>query len=253
MKKKMLLISSSKFRGGGYLDHYDKTIPHFLLGVKEIVFIPYSAHKKNWEAYTQQVKDRFALWGIKVLNVNDLNLYSALLNGDVRAIFVGGGNTFRLLKNLQFFGLVEAIQKAFMSGGGLEYYMGASAGSNVAGWGIHTTNDMPIVYPEHGLEGLRLKNIQINPHYFDPDEKSLHMGETRPQRIAEFHEESVIPVIGLREGSYLFFDEGLHQHGEMFLGGKETGAKFFFHGKEPIDIPYPCLFKLNHETVTICK
>lgn len=251
MKRKLLLISSSKFRGGGYLDHYNETIPNFLHGVKDIVFIPYSAHKNNWRAYTRIVKDRFALWGINVLSVNELNLYSALFGGDVRAIFVGGGNTFRLLKNLQDFGLIEAIQKAFMPGGSLEYYMGASAGSNVAGWGIHTTNDMPIVYPKHGLDGLRLANIQINPHYFDPDEKSLHMGETRPQRIAEFHEENEIPVIGLREGSYLFYDEEKHEPREMYLGGENTGAKFFFQGKEPIDIFHPCTFKLYNEIVTI--
>jgi dipeptidase E len=154
------------------------------------------------------------------------------------AIYIGGGNSFRLLKCLQEENLLPEIRKKVLQDG--IPYMGTSAGSNVATVSIHTTNDMPIVFP-HSLDALGLVSFNINPHYFDPDPNSKHMGESRETRIKEFHEENATPVLvcgniyysnfemvtgnfctkGIREGSYLFVEGN-----KMTLLG-ENGAKLF--------------------------
>ena len=114
-------------------------------------------------------------------------------------------------------------------------YIGSSAGSNVACKTICTTNDMPVVYPTKGFDAINLIPLQINPHYIDPDPRSTHMGETRDDRIKEFHEVNDSPVIGLREGAFLMIGDEYFTSQKMVLGGT-NGAKFFFKRKEPIDI-----------------
>jgi dipeptidase E len=115
------------------------------------------------------------------------------------AIFVGGGNTFRLLKSLQDMGVLTAIRKKVLEGAP---YIGSSAGTNIAAPSISTTNDMPIVWPD-SLAALHLVRFQINPHFLDADPDSPHQGETREQRLREFHEENLAPVVAIREGSWL--------------------------------------------------
>lgn len=145
-----------------------------------------------------------------------------------QAFFVGGGNTFRLLKSLQDFELLWTMRAMVLNG--KAKYIGASAGANLACPTIRTTNDMPIVEPRN-LDALKLIPFQINPHYVDSHSVSQHMGETRETRINEFLEENNVPVVGLREGSWLTIS------GEsMTLGGNKT-ARIFSRGLEPIEIP----------------
>jgi dipeptidase E len=143
------------------------------------------------------------------------------------ALFVGGGNTFRLLDAMWRHGLVEPIRRRVRSGEMV--YMGASAGSNVACPSIRTTNDMPIVEPPT-FEALQLVPFNINPHYQDPAPGSTHMGETREQRIAEFHEENAPPVVGLREGAWLLIVDGA-----IVLQGA-NGARLFRRGQPTIEL-----------------
>ena len=230
MQRSILLISSSSVAGSGYLDPFEETIKDFLKDVPEIVFVPYSAGKINWDTYTQKVRDRFKLFGIDVKGIHEVG--NKLDN--FSAIFVGGGNTFRLLTHLQQFDLLPKIYDAVLNKG--MRYIGSSAGSNVACKTICTTNDMPIVYPTKGFNAINLIPLQINPHYIDPDPNSTHMGETRGDRIKEFHEANDTPVIGLREGAFLKIDDEYFLSQKMYLGGT-NGAKFFFRGKEPVNIP----------------
>jgi dipeptidase E len=144
---------------------------------------------------------------------------------DNPAVFVGGGNTFRLLKTLQDGGLLDQIRRKVLDG---MRYMGSSAGANLACPTIKTTNDMPIVQPAD-FHALGLVTFQINPHYIDADPNSRHMGETREKRISEFHEENDLTVIGLREGSWIVVDQG-----RATLHG-ETGAKIFLKGNAPAE------------------
>jgi len=229
MQKSILLISSSSVAGSGYLDPFEETIKDFLKDISEIIFVPYAADKTNWNLYTQKARDRFKLFGIDVKGIHEVD--NNIEN--CKAIFVSGGNTFRLLYQLQQHDLLSKINEAVLAKG--LRYIGSSAGSNVACKTICTTNDMPIIYPPKGFEAINLIPLQINPHYIDPDPNSTHMGETRDDRIKEFHEANTTLVIGLREGAFLKIDDEYFRSQKMFLGGT-NGAKFFFPGKEPINI-----------------
>lgn len=242
MQKSILLISSSSVAGSGYLDPFEETIRAFLKDIPEIVFVPYSAGKSNWEVYTNKVRDRFKRFGIDVKGIHEVGNKI----DDFKAIFVGGGNTFRLLDHLQQFDLLEKINHCVLKKG--MRYIGSSAGSNVACKTMCTTNDMPVVYPTKGFDAINLIPLQINPHYIDPDPGSTHMGETRDDRIKEFHEVNDTPVIGLREGAFLMIDDEYFTSQKMFLGGA-NGAKFFFKQKEPIDVRDSKEITLSADTV----
>ena len=193
---KLLLISSSAVYGTGYLDHAEPEIREIMGDARRLIFIPYALADRA--KYASKAIARFAGMGLQCKSIDEYaNPVTALDEAD--AIFVGGGNTFRLLKVLHELGLVDAIPRRVQQG---MIYMGASAGSNVACPTIRTTNDMPIVEPPT-LRALNLFPWQINPHYMDAEPGSMHMGETREQRLLQFLEENPGPVIGLREGAML--------------------------------------------------
>jgi dipeptidase E len=219
---RLLLISNSTLHGSGYLDHCAGAIESFLgPGVSRVLFVPYALFDRD--AYAARARTRFRQIGLKLDSVHDA------ANGPVRAVeeaqalFVGGGNTFRLLDALWRRGLVEPIRRRVRAG---MPYIGSSAGSNVACVTIKTTNDMPIVQPP-AFEALDLAPFNINPHYLDPAPGSTHMGETREERIAQFHEENDPPVVGLREGAWLLIDDQ-----RVTLHGS-TGARLFRKGQAP--------------------
>lgn len=147
---------------------------------------------------------------------------------NAQAIFIGGGNTFLLLKTLYDKHLVEAIRSRVLDDG--VPFIGSSAGTNVATASINTTNDMPIVLPPT-FYALQLTPFNINPHYLDPETNATHKGETRMQRIEEFHHLSTNPVLGLREGSALLVD------GELATLVGHTPACLFQRGEDPQEFP----------------
>jgi len=154
------------------------------------------------------------------------NAVGRRLLGSAEAVFVGGGNTFRLLKTLQESELLEPLRRRVRDG---VPYLGASAGINVVCPTIKTTNDMPIVQPPR-FEALGIVPFQINPHYLDPDPGSRHMGETREDRIREFHEENDVPVVGLREGAWLRIE------GTGGRVGGAASARVFRRGRAPEEL-----------------
>jgi len=220
-KKRLLLISNSYSHGANYLDHCAEAIASFLEDAQEVFFVPFAKHSSNWEANTNTARERFAEFGVQLHSILDLNHEAR--DPHTTAFFVGGGNTFRLLSTLYVKGLTRFIAENVMSG---VPYIGASAGSNVACPTIMTTNDMPIVQTST-LEAMGLVPFQINAHYLDADPESTHKGETREERITEFHEENSVPVIGLREGSWLRVEDEL-----VMLEGT-TGAVLFRRDQTP--------------------
>ena len=219
----MLLISNSTLYGGGYLDHAEPEIRSFLGDVRRVLFVPYALFDRDKYAATAQ--QRFQKMGFELTSVHTAADPVAAVN-ETDAVFIGGGNTFRLLKALYDFDLLDPIRNRVSNG---MPYIGSSAGSNVAAPTIKTTNDMPIVQPP-SFDALGLVSFQINPHYLDPDPSSKHMGETREERIIQFLEENDTPVVGLREGAMLRIE-----HGETILRGS-SGARIFRKAMEVIEI-----------------
>ncbi|HEX9162085.1 MAG TPA: dipeptidase PepE, partial [Thermoanaerobaculia bacterium] len=183
---RLLLISSSVVHGYGYLDHAEPQIRDFLSGTKRVAFVPFALFDRD--AYAAKVRERLGRLGYDVVQVRGAK------DLDADAIFVGGGNTFRLLKTLYELDLLDAIRTRVKSG---MLYMGSSAGSVITAPTIRTTNDMPIVEPP-SLTSLGFVPYQINGHYIDADPSSTHQGETREIRLAEYLEENATPVIGIR-------------------------------------------------------
>jgi dipeptidase E len=219
----ILLISNSTLYGSGYLDHAEDEIRSFLGDIKRVLFVPYALFDRDTYAATAQ--KRFQKMGYDLTSIHTATNPAQAVN-DTDAIFIGGGNTFRLLKTLYDLDLLGPIRERVADG---MRYIGSSAGSNVAAPTIKTTNDMPIVQPP-SFDALGLVSFQINPHYLDPDPNSKHMGETREERIRQFLEENDTPVVGLREGAMLRIENG-----ETILRGS-TGARIFRKGVEPIEL-----------------
>jgi dipeptidase E len=220
MTMRLLLLSNSTEHGRGYLDHAMPALREFLGPVRRLVFVPFALHDR--EAYTARVRTRFEKEGIEVRGLKPAGSESTVVDA-AEAVFVGGGNTFRLLDTLQRTGLLASVRRRARGGAP---YLGASAGTNIAAPTIKTTNDMPIVQPA-SFDALGLVSFQINPHYLDPDPSSRHMGETREERIREFQEENAAVVVGLREGAWLRVEEG-----RTTLEGLR-GARIFRPGRAP--------------------
>jgi dipeptidase E len=217
---RLLLISSSTVHGYGYLDHPEEEIRRTLSGVRRVGFVPYAIH--DVAPHMKMVTERLGTMGFATTQVK-----TARDVEEVEAIFIGGGNSFRLLKALYERELVEPIRRRVRHEG--IPYVGSSAGTNVATPSIKTTNDMPIVYPP-AFEALGLFPYQVNPHYLDADPQSTHKGETREQRLLEYLEENDTPVIGLREGSMLRYEQGV----TTLVG--EHPARIFTKGREPYEV-----------------
>jgi dipeptidase E len=220
MPKRLLLVSTSTTYGTGYLDHCEEEIRDLLGPARRIAFVPYALFYH--EAYTEKARERYERMGYELTSVHEVDDPAGLVRS-VDAIFIGGGNTFRLLARLYEKGLLQPIRERVEAG---MPYLGASAGSNVACVTIRTTNDMPIVQPP-SFDALGLVPFNINPHYLDPDPASKHMGETREERILQFLEENDNTVVGLREGSMLRIEGA-----SVTLKG-QTGARIFRRGKAP--------------------
>lgn len=218
-----LLISNSALYGSGYLDHAESSIREFLGREARVLFVPYAL--RDHDGYAETARKRFEAMGHPLESIHRSgNPVHAVAKAE--ALFIGGGNTFRLLKALYDDRILEPIAERARRG---MPYIGSSAGTNMACPTIRTTNDMPIVEPP-SLRALGLIDFQINPHFLDPDPNSKHMGETREERLRQYLEENETPVVGLREGCMLWVEDGA-----VTLRGI-TRARVFKRGVEPFEI-----------------
>lgn len=222
-RRKLLLLSTSTVHGSGYLDYAENEIRDFLGNITSVLFVPLAL--ADCDGYAAKVQARLAAMSITVSSLHraaDMPL--AIRNAE--ALFIGGGNTFRLLKKMQDAQLLPVIRARVASG---MPYLGSSAGTNIAAPTIRTTNDMPIVEPA-SFEALGLVPFQINPHYLDADPGSTHMGETREERIVQYLEENDTPVVALREGALLRIENNACE-----LRGS-TGGRLFRRNAAPVEL-----------------
>lgn len=222
--QKLLLLSNSQCHGQGYLDHAEVAIrTHFAAVDGPVAFVPFAVHDRD--GYGRRVAERFAAMDLETVSVTADAAGVETLES-AAGIFVGGGNTFRLLGELRRRGMLEVIRQRVAAG---VPYMGSSAGSGIAGPTLKTSNDMPIVDPS-GFEALGLVEYQLNLHFIDSDPESTHMGETRELRLTEYLEENETPVVALREGAWITVD------GDRHIVGGTTGGLIFGRGRDPQSI-----------------
>ncbi|WP_395044640.1 dipeptidase PepE [Flavobacterium sp.] len=197
--KNLIIASTSTLHGGEYLDYLLPVLNNHFANCKTIVFIPYAQPGgMSYDDYTDRVAVAFSKINKKIVGLHTFETSKEGIE-NAEAIFVGGGNTFLLVSKLYENNVMEVLAKTIENG---TPYLGCSAGSNITGVSMQTTNDMPIVYPP-SFKTLGAISFNLNPHYLDADLQSKHMGETRETRIKEFHAFNSIPVLGLREGSWL--------------------------------------------------
>lgn len=223
---KCIIASTSTIYGSGYLAYLLDEIDIFFNKPKEVLFIPYARPGGiSHDAYTQKAQDAFEKIGAKVKGIHTYDSPEKAIQ-EAKFIFTGGGNTFLLVKKLHELGLMLPLKKAITNG---TFYLGTSAGSNICGPTIMTTNDMPIVYPP-SFNSLGILNFNINPHYLDPLPNSTHKGETRETRIKEFLQQNKVSVLGLREGSWIAVNGQ-----EIYLRG-ELSARVFKAASSPYEL-----------------
>ncbi|WP_299099177.1 dipeptidase PepE [uncultured Winogradskyella sp.] len=224
--KSIIIASTSTIHGSGYLEYLlDELKVHFK-SADEILFIPYARPGGiSHDEYTAIAAKAFNSIGKSVKGIHEFKSAKNAIE-KAKGIFVGGGNTFVLVSQLYKNDVLSTIKNVVAKG---TPYLGTSAGSNICGLTMNTTNDMPIMYPP-SFKTLGLVPFNINPHYLDPIEGSKHMGETRETRIKEFHAFNTQPVIGLREGSWVKVQENT-----LTLEG-QLDARIFEYGKAPYEI-----------------
>jgi dipeptidase E len=207
---------------GGLFREAGEEVLDFLGNERHVLFVPYALH--DLDAYLALAREIMEPWGFTVDSTHQFDDPAAAIRV-CRVLFVGGGNTFRLLTRMIELELLDPIRDIVADG---VPYMGSSAGSNLACPTIMTTNDMPIVYPPT-FEALGLVPFQINPHYIDPDPESDVKAETREQRLREYHEMNQRPVMGLREGSLL------RREGDALELRGTVGARLFRQDMDPTE------------------
>ncbi|MCX3263657.1 dipeptidase PepE [Pedobacter agri] len=222
----IILASTSTLFGGNYLEYLKAEIISLYQNIDEIIFIPFARPGGiSHDGYTSKVKSFFSTLNIKVNGLHEFQDQKSGIN-QAKGFFTGGGNTFLLVKTLHELGLMEVLKANIETG---KPYLGCSAGSNIGGINMKTTNDMPIVYPP-SFECMGLVPFNVNPHYLDPNPDLKHNGETRETRIKEFLTQNETKVIGLREGNWI------RKVGEKITVEGTELTRIFEHGKAPYEL-----------------
>lgn len=224
--KNIIIASTSTLHGGDYLEYLLPELRLHFEHCKTILFIPFARPGGiSHDEYTAKVAMAFAKINKEVKGIHEFEDFPKAIK-NAEGIFTGGGNTFLLVSQLYENNIMKVLADAVKDG---IPYLGTSAGSNICGLTMQTTNDMPIIYPP-SFETLGLISFNLNPHYLDSDSQSKHMGETRETRINEFHSFNNIPVLGLREGSWLDV-----KGDTITLKGNLT-ARLFKQNQTPVEI-----------------
>lgn len=224
--KSIIIASTSTLHEGSYLEYLLPTLQSHFKNCKSILFIPFARPSGiSHDEYTSRVTQAFSSININVKGIHEFDNAEKAIK-EAEGIFTGGGNTFLLVTQLYQQNIMQTLADTVKNG---TPYLGTSAGSNICGLSMQTSNDMPIIYPP-SFQTLGLIPFNLNPHYLDPDPSSNHMGETRETRIKEFHAFNTIPVLGLREGSWL------EVKGDKITLKGNLSARLFLQNQSPTEL-----------------
>lgn len=222
----IILASTSTLFGGEYLEYLREELIKLYKGIDEIIFVPFARPGGiSHDEYTAKARSFFETINIKVQGLHEFKDKTEALN-NAKGFFTGGGNTFLLVKTLYEEGLMSVLKQNVEKG---KPYLGCSAGSNIGGQNMKTTNDMPIVYPP-SFDCMGLVPFNLNPHYLDPNPDLKHNGETRETRIKEFLTQNDLKVVGLREGNWI------RRIGDKITVEGNELTRIFEKDKEPYEI-----------------
>ncbi|MCL1144312.1 dipeptidase PepE [Shewanella gaetbuli] len=226
MTANILLLSASREGDTPYLEHAVKLIQPLCGQTRQWIFIPYAGVGMSYDDYLEKVRTGLTDLPITIKGIHEFSDPIQAIK-DADGIFVGGGNTFQLLNELYRYDLIHLIKEQVAEG---KPYVGWSAGSNIAGQSIRTTNDMPIVEPP-SFTAIGLVPFQLNPHYSNYQAPG-HNGETRAQRLFEFTQvDPITPIIAIQEGSALRLTAN-----KLTLIGDKVG--YLFQGEQQeVELP----------------
>lgn len=235
MKKNLIIASTSTLYEDTYLAYLLPELEKHFAHTDQVLFIPYARPSGiSHDEYTKIVSIAFKKINKEVIGLHTYKDAPQAIDV-AKGIFTGGGNTFVLVNQLYKQRVMAPLRAALLSG---TPYLGTSAGSNICGLTMQTTNDMPISYPP-SFKTLGVVPFNINPHYLDPQKGLKHMGETRETRIKEYHTHNTVPVVGLREGSWIHV-----QGASCLLQGTPT-ARIFLQDQAPYELPSGNLLDLK--------
>jgi len=222
----IILASTSTLFGGEYLEYLREELIQLYNGTDEILFVPFARPSGiSHDDYTAKARSFFETINIKVKGLHEFEDKTEAIN-NAKGYFTGGGNTFLLVKTLHEEGIMSVLKQNVENG---KPYLGCSAGSNIGGLNMKTTNDMPIVYPP-SFDCMGLVPFNLNPHYLDPNPDLKHNGETRETRIKEFLTQNNVKVVGLREGNWI------RRIGDQITVEGNELTRIFEKDKEPYEI-----------------
>jgi len=128
-RRNLLLVSSSRCHPLGYLDHCADAASQLFRNCSSVVFIPYARPGgKSHDAYTTTVRERFELMGRSIRGIHEFDKPAAAIE-NAEGVFIGGGNTFVLLRDLYENGLLDPLRERIL--GGMPY-MGTSGPISVS-------------------------------------------------------------------------------------------------------------------------
>ena len=169
-KASVLVSGGSMMNGDHFADSVLATMREHYEGCHHVALVLHASHPDDRDRMEARLRTAFAHVGVagaeSLHRYDDAGARALLARAD--GIFVGGGETFVLLRELTRTGQLEQIRERVIAG---IPYGGASAGANVAGLIIGTTNDFPVAdIPSR--DALALLPFTINPHHPLPSAKT---------------------------------------------------------------------------------
>ena len=174
LRASVMVVGGSMMNGEHFADPVLAGMQEHYAGCRLIALVLHPtppAERDRVERVLRAAFTHLGLPAVESLHHHDEAGQQALLRR-ADGIFLGGGETFFMLAELHRTGQLALLRERVLAGVPL---CGSSAGANVTGVIVGTTNDFPVVdIPSR--EGLGFLPATINPHHPRPEEKAEFEG-----------------------------------------------------------------------------